>query len=806
MDAFLKGWRTMTEDQLAKQVMFKVEDHQDHHLQGTFNRAEASVPMNLSLRLSSSRYNDSGVTGVWTKVQIPPGTRFGPITGAICPPEEGNNPAIDKKYFWRVFDRHAVRCQFIRDCKDISKSNWMRHVQPAFRGENQNLVAYQDGQEIYFLTTKTVDRDEELFVWYGYDYAKRLQVSTYADASEERPMARYVGNFPQQHAVDEKYDDKEEAVRKLQGVLAAQRQAHGGHSSPGSESSGYVSSEVPRMGSTSPPNCEDVLDLSQPDRRHSTSEVASSRSSPGIYAGNNTNFVHHNRGDHSGSGSQRSTPSPIKEEPNMPQYFSNGRLPQYNPACIQNRRDSIDVEAIMHRNQMQTNHNNQMTLQAPPEVLAITRPQLVPPQNTAAPPMPPINLPTVPVDILPAAPSIRQPHWPTQQLPGKHEPNLLSLLPVPPQQAAILDIKPMKTEPELQQVIQHELNNVDNHVVSVKNIYNLTQAAAPIKLPLPNPVIRGAVSVPETEKDVFPFPLKKKNGKFEYRCNICDKLFGQRSNLNVHYRTHTGERPYKCDRCDKSFTQLAHRDKHALVHTGEKPHECTECGKRFSSTSNLKTHFRLHTGEKPYSCPTCCQVYTQRVHMKLHTHIHNGKKPYVCDTCGKSYTSVSGLKTHWKSHAPCSSPNDEERLAKIKQENALKSMECNHHHEHHHQHHHLHEQQSAMSPGSNTTNDMVVGMAGNQNRVTLSYTETEENSAEMEDEYTEGEEEELDFDDDVPMHRRMTVSRITDHAELADSVLSAQSAPTINLTPMSPLRGPSGAHPQPPIKIEQQAQ
>ena len=85
MDAFLKGWRTMTEDQLAKQVMFKVEDT-DHHLQGTFNRAEASVPMNLSLRLSSSRYNDSGVTGVWTKVQIPPGTRFGPIQGAICPP------------------------------------------------------------------------------------------------------------------------------------------------------------------------------------------------------------------------------------------------------------------------------------------------------------------------------------------------------------------------------------------------------------------------------------------------------------------------------------------------------------------------------------------------------------------------------------------------------------------------------------------------------------------------------------------------------------------------------------------------
>jgi hypothetical protein len=44
----------------------------------------------------------------------------------------------------------------------------------------------------------------------------------------------------------------------------------------------------------------------------------------------------------------------------------------------------------------------------------------------------------------------------------------------------------------------------------------------------------------------------------------------------------------------------------------------------------------------------------------------------------------------------------------------------------------------------------------------------------------------LDFDEDVPHHRRMTVTRVIDHAELADSVLNAPSAPTINISPMSP--------------------
>ncbi|XP_066522888.1 sal-like protein 1 [Hoplias malabaricus] len=58
---------------------------------------------------------------------------------------------------------------------------------------------------------------------------------------------------------------------------------------------------------------------------------------------------------------------------------------------------------------------------------------------------------------------------------------------------------------------------------------------------------------------------------FKHKCRFCAKIFGSDSALQIHLRSHTGERPYKCN----------------------------ICGNRFSTRGNLKVHFQRHKEKYP---------------------------------------------------------------------------------------------------------------------------------------------------------------------------------------------------------------
>ena len=78
------------------------------------------------------------------------------------------------------------------------------------------------------------------------------------------------------------------------------------------------------------------------------------------------------------------------------------------------------------------------------------------------------------------------------------------------------------------------------------------------------------------------------------------RLFIQ-SELNMYFRTHTGEKQYHCTQCNNSFSRSSNLIVHLRVHSGEKPYKCRQCDKAFSINSKLTRHKRTHTGNNLYS-------------------------------------------------------------------------------------------------------------------------------------------------------------------------------------------------------------
>ena len=80
---------------------------------------------------------------------------------------------------------------------------------------------------------------------------------------------------------------------------------------------------------------------------------------------------------------------------------------------------------------------------------------------------------------------------------------------------------------------------------------------------------------------------KHNDSKTLHECDQCDAKYYYPSKLKVHQRVHTGERPFTCNYCKKQFRRADDLIMHERIHTGEKPYGCSECGWRFVSSSKF---------------------------------------------------------------------------------------------------------------------------------------------------------------------------------------------------------------------------
>ncbi|KAJ7416307.1 zinc finger protein 420-like [Willisornis vidua] len=151
-----------------------------------------------------------------------------------------------------------------------------------------------------------------------------------------------------------------------------------------------------------------------------------------------------------------------------------------------------------------------------------------------------------------------------------------------------------------------------------------------------------------------------------YQCAECKYTTCILSNLELHVRTHTGERPYSCTVCQMKFRTSSHLRRHRITHFNTEHFKCRSCDFSTNKWLSLKRHLALHSGEgssslsclyepkelpfKTYRCEECGYCTAHSGNLKLHLRIHTGERPFKCGQCALTFRTSSHLKRHLLTH------------------------------------------------------------------------------------------------------------------------------------------------------------